>query len=188
MINGLSFKRKMEMLPTIIKRDGGNHCFYCKTKLVLHKVIFVHLNNNRNDNRTENIVISCQSCNIKKINDFDMQIIAKAKLKQNEDGNYLSERILDESKISSNTSTEIDINISNFEITEKYLTEIIQTDNEIVYSDALNSCVYLCKKKTGHGSQQSVRNYISTLTSSVASFMIIRDENNKKLIVKRSGK
>ena len=179
---------KMELLPLLIERDGGCYCFYCRRKLSITEVIYEHLNNKRSDNRQENIVISCQSCNVTKITSSDLQIIAKEKLKQNENGNFLSERNLAESYEPHNTSTEIDINISNFEITEKYLTEVIQTDDSILYLDALNSCVYLCKKKTGHGSQQSVRNYIDTLTSSVGPFMIIRDENNKNLIVKRSGK
>ena len=178
----------MELLPFLIERDGGCCCFYCRRKLGITKVIYEHLNSKRSDNRPENIVISCQSCNIKKISNPDLQIIAKDKLEQNENGNFLSERNLVESYEPHNTSTEIDINTSNFEITDKYLTEVIQTDGNILYLDALNSCVYLCKKKIGHGSQQSVRNYIATLTCTVAPFMIIRDENNKKLIVKRSGK
>jgi len=179
---------KMELLPFLIERDGGCCCFYCQRKLGITEVIFEHLNCNRTDNRPENIVISCQSCNVKKITSPDLQIIAKDKLKQNENGNFLSERNFIEDTGSQNVSTEININVSNYDITRKYITEVIQTDGSILKSDALNSCVYLCKEKTGHGSQQSVRNYIDTLTSSVGPFMIICDENNKKLIVKRSGK
>jgi hypothetical protein len=178
---------KMMLLPFLIQRDGGLQCYYCKIKLHLNEVIFEHLNNNRLDNREENLVISCQSCNVKKKHNADLQITAKEKLILNENGNYLSERITTISE--SNThSTEIDINITNFEITEKYLTEIIQTDGNVLYADVLNSCVYLCKKKTGHGSQQSIRNYIATLTSSVGPFMMSHDDNQKKIIVKRSDK
>ena len=179
---------KMELLPFLIERDGGCCCFYCRRKLGITEVKFEHLNCNRTDNRPENIVISCQSCNVKKITSSDLQIIAKDKLKQNENGNFLSERNFVEDTGSQNVSTEININVSNYDVTRKYITEVIQTDGSILKSDALNSCVYLCKEKTGHGSQQSVRNYIDTLTSSVGPFMIICDENNKNLIVKRSGK
>jgi hypothetical protein len=177
---------KMMLLPFLIQRDGGLQCYYCKIKLRLNEIIFEHLNNNRLDNREENLVISCQSCNVKKKHHADMQITAKEKLIINENGNYLSERITVYSSESNTASTEIIINLTNFEITEKYLTEIIQTDGNVLYTDALNSCVYLCKKKTRHGSQQSIRNYISTLTCGVGPFMISKDENNKKIIVKRS--
>jgi len=179
---------KMELLPFLIERDGGCCCFYCREKLSITEVIYEHLNGKRFDNRPENIVISCQSCNVKKITNPDLQIEAKEKLKQNEDGNFLSERNFVEDAGPQNASNEININVSNYDITRKYITEVIQTDGSILKSDALNSCVYLCKEKTGHGSQQSVRNYIDTLTSPVGPFMKIRDENNKNLIVKRCGK
>ena len=45
---------------------------------------------------------------------------------------------------------------------------------------ALDSCAMLCKKETGHGSQQSVRNYISMLTSTVGDFEVVKDK--KKII------
>ncbi len=187
MSKGLSHKKKMELLPLLIERDGA-YCLYCKNKLALDEIIFEHLNGNRSDNRLENITSSCQSCNIKKITNADLQIIAKEKLKQNEDKNFLSERNFVEDVQTQNVSTEININVSNYEITKKYIAEIILTDGFILKSDALNSCVYLCKEKTGHGSHQSVRNYIDTLTSSLGPFMMIKDDDNKKLIVQRKGK
>jgi len=179
---------KIDLLPFLIERDGGCCCFYCKKKLGITEVKFEHLNCNRTDNRPENIVFSCQSCNIKKISTPDLQIMAKEKLKQNEDGNFLSEKNFVEYTGPQSVSNEININVSNYDITRKYITEVIQTDGSILKSDALNSCVYLCKEKTGHGSQQSVRNYIDTLISPVGPLMIICDENNKKLIVKKCGK
>ncbi len=181
----LSHKKKLEYLPLLIERDCGFSCHYCKRDLRVNDYIYEHLNNNRNDNRVENLVLSCQSCNIKKINDFDMRIIADEKLKENEDKNFVREKISDENS-SNPITTEIDINTSNFDITEQYLYEIINTDGHILYSAALNSCVFLCKKKTGHGSQQAIRNYLATLTSEVAPYKIERNENKKKVIVKRT--
>lgn len=105
----------MELLPYLIERDGGLCCFYCKTKLEINRIVYEHLNGNRSDNRPENTVLSCQSCNIKKITSPELQIIAKEKLRLNEDGNFLRERNFVESSDPKNTSTEIDINISNFE-------------------------------------------------------------------------
>ena len=177
----LSYKKKLEFLALLIERDGGLICWYCKTVLT-DEHIFEHLNNNRHDNRIDNIVLACQSCNIKKINDIEMRLLAEEKLKENEDKNFVRENKLEEKQ---HPTTEIDINMSNYEITKKHLTEIITTDGSIPFSNALNSCAFLCKDKTGHGSQQAIRNYIAILTSDVGPFMIIRDSENKKVIVKR---
>ncbi len=124
MSRGLSHKKKMELLPLLIERDGAC-CLYCKCMLSLDKIIYEHLNNDRSDNRFENLTLSCQSCNIKKITDPDLQIIAKEKLKQNEDGNFLSERNFVEDVQTQNVSTEIGINVSNYDLSLKYIAETI---------------------------------------------------------------
>tara|TARA_Y100001960_G_scaffold34266_1_gene30906 strand:- start:615 stop:1172 length:558 start_codon:yes stop_codon:yes gene_type:complete len=179
----LSNKRKLELLPFLIERDGGFVCYYCRKSLDIKNMKFEHLNSNRSDHRSENLVLACQSCNIKKINDIDMRLKAAEKLKENEDKNFVRERKIEEKQ---NATTEIDINMSNYDITKQHLTEIIGTDGSAPFSNALNSCTFLCKEQTGHGSQQAIRNYIAILTSDVGPFMIIRDSENKKVIVKRT--
>jgi len=186
MTRTLSHKQKLEYLPFLIERDGGFCCWYCKQDLEIRTYVYDHLNCNRGDNRIENVVLSCQPCNIKKAHDFDMQILAKDKLRENEDKNFLRERNYTEIQEKSQTSTEIDINVSNFDLTEQYITERVLADGSVPHDVALNSCTYICKKKTGHGSQQSVRQYIATLTSEVGPFMIVKNEAKKKIIVKRS--
>jgi hypothetical protein len=180
----LSMGNKKDFFPLLIDRDGGFFCFYCKVTLSLPKFVFEHLNDDRRDNRIENIVFSCVSCNNKKQNDFDMQFKAKEKLKANEDNNFMREKSLPHYH-NDKPSAEIDINMTNYDITEKFLTITIAKENTILYSDALDSCVYLCKKETQHGSQQSVRNYLNALTSRVGPFVISRNKDNKKIIVKR---
>lgn len=182
----MSFKMKMMLLPFLIQRDDGFKCFYCKNELKINAYVYEHLNNNRNDNRMENIVLACHSCNHLKENNFDMQISANEKLQSNEQQYFLGERNYEYST-TKETSTEIEINVSNFDLVRQFLSEIINTDGKIEFSNALNSCVYLCKEKTGHGSQQSIRNYLSTLTSQVAPFMIALDDSKKKIIVRRTG-
>jgi len=179
----LSTKNKREYFHILIQRDGGFNCWYCKANLTTHTCIYEHLNNNRTDNRIDNLVLACSSCNNKKPNDFDMQARAMDKLHHNEDRNFVGEKMYDEDTL---PSTEISINLSNFDISEQYLSETIIVDGRIMFSEALDSIVYLCKKKTGHGSHQSVRNYLATLTSKVAPFKMIKDENQKKYIVKRT--
>ena len=181
----LSFKQKHEWLPILIRYYGGFLCFYCKNKLDIHTVIFDHLNNNRQDNRIENIVPCCHSCNNKKPHSIEMQVIAIEQLAKNEKHNFVRER--KSGNETKEPATEIEINQSNFEIVEQFISEHVSADGYIELTDALNSCVYLCKKKTNHGSQQSVRNYINTLTCSVAPYQITKNEDKKKIIEKRVG-
>ena len=83
---------KTKYFPLLIKRDGGFICGYCKEGLETNKHVFEHLNDNREDNRIENIVLACNSCNNKKPHDNTMQEIAIQKLRENEEGNFMRER------------------------------------------------------------------------------------------------
>lgn len=187
----LSMSQKRKYLDFLIERDGGFICFYCKKPLDYKTDIYEHLNDDWRDNRLDNLVLCCQSCNNKKPSDKKMKDMAEIKLDANEKSIFVGEKkssfdTSDESE-TQEASKEIEINTTNFEITEQYITEVIQTNGFILYHNALDSCVYLCKKKTGHGSQQSVRNYLNTLTSTVAPFEIIRNKEGKKIIVKRGS-
>ena len=186
-VKHLSISLKQKYLPLIIKRDGEN-CLYYEKKLNHRTHIYEHLNDNRDDNRIENIVLACQSCNNKKPYDSEMKKLALEKLKVNEKSNFMRERNLEDEINSHEASTEIEINVSNFDITEQYISDVVNCDGYIGYSDALNSCVALCKEKIGHGSQQSVRNYLAALTSTLGCFEITRDENRKKIILRRKGR
>jgi len=147
--------------------------------------MFEHLDDDDTDNRLENLVLSCQSCNVTKKFNPELKTIAVEKLQEN-----LSKTIVQGNKLLEDVtfhqpSTEIDINQSNFAITEQYLTERIAIDGSIPYVKVINSCAYVCKEKTGYGSQQCVRNYIDMLTSDEGPFMVTKDDNKKKIIVKR---
>ena len=166
----------MEWLDVIISRDGRYACWYCsKDFFSLSDFVFEHLNCNRADNRVDNLVLACSTCNNKKPHDIDMQLLASEKLHENEKIMYMRES--NHSKTDRKTSTEISINVSNFEIAKLYLIKNVPVD----FNEALNSISYLCREKTGHGSQQSTYKYINTLTSVVAPFEIVK-ENGKKVI------
>ena len=184
MNKNLSSALKKKYFQILIIRDGGFKCFYCSIILNYSSFIYDHLNNVRSDNRFENIVLACQSCNNKKPSDKTMRDRAIQKLKQNGESNFMREKICENL---GETSAEIEINTKNFDIVEEYLISEVNLRGTIDYSSALNSCVYICRQKTGHGSQQSVRNYISSLTSVVAPFVVVRDENKKRVIVNRGS-
>ena len=183
----LSATKKIEYLPLLYNKQKGK-CLYCKqTFESFHDAVIDHLNDNRRDNRFENLGLAHQSCNIKKSTYLEYKMIAIEQLKQNED-QVLSERNNLEDKSTLDASNEIGINMTNNEITDQFLMEKINTDGSILFSEALDSLVYLCQKKTSHGSHQAIRGYLKALTSPIGPYMIIKDEKTKKkLVVKRSG-
>ncbi len=185
MITTLTKRIQTILLPFIVQRDGGFICWYCKLPLFFFKYIFEHLNDNREENRIENLVLACESCNNKKPYDPDMKQRAMQKISQNETCSYLRERKFLIDELTKEASAEIEINVSNTEITKQYITEKVECDGFILLSEALYCAVYLCREKTGHGSPQSVREYIKILTCEVALFKIVRDQSNRKIIVKR---
>ncbi len=186
----LSQKQKIQIAEQLTERDGGYRCFYCKTPCSMkRRPIIEHLNDKRSDNRLDNLVLSCQSCNIKKAADEDCVYsdIAFLKREQNENQIYVREKILNRLTKSTKKEipTEIDINTNNYKVVLDFIESRVESFDSVEYKDALNSCVYLCKSKTSHGSQQCVRNYIQAMTSSVSPYEIIK-RDNKKIIVKRA--
>jgi len=188
LVKHLSQKKKLEILPYLIERDGGFLCFYCKKQLSIETLIYEHLNSKPQDNRIENIVFSCQSCNVKKGNDFDLRILAEEKLRENESKHFVQKNQFHEVQNTQEASTEIAINQSNFEITKQYLHEKLAVEDSLEYTKTINNCACICKEKTDHGAQQSVRNYIDILTCEEGPFMISKNDEKKKIIVKRRGK
>lgn len=189
----LSQADRRRAFELIHERDGGLHCIYCKKLLSSRTLVFEHLNNNDTDNRLENLAFACQSCNIKKskkTTDNDrLLIMADAKLTMNEKKLFVGEKFVNsftkKFNIYGESSKEIEINKKNNDIVEEYLRDEINKYGSVLFKDALDSCVYLCQSNTGHGSQQSIRNYFASLTSSVAPYEISRDIKNKKIIQKR---
>lgn len=180
----LTIALKEKYLPRLIARDGGFRCFYCKQHLSMKSMSFDHLDNNRAHNNIENIVLAHQSCNIKKITNTDFQIMAKDKLKLNEE--EFSVRVKNNHKDTHHDYTsEIGINVGTYEVVEEYLKGETTTDGHVKFNDALYSIVYICKEKTGHGSEPAVRRHLNTLTSSVAPYEIIRNDAKEKIIVRR---
>lgn len=182
----LTVTMKQKYLPLILERDGGYICFYCKQALDPMDFVYEHLNGKRLDNRIENIVLAHQSCNVKKVTNFDYQIIAKEKLEVNEKI-CLSERKFSDSLTDHQSSSEIGISIKTFQITHQYLEEHISTDGFVLFEDALWSIVFKARKETNYGSHQAVRAHINALTCQDAPFEMKRDSSNKKIIVKRIG-
>lgn len=182
----LTQKQKADWLDIITMRDGKFACFYCNRDfLSLSDYVYDHLNNIRTDNRVDNVVLCCVTCNNKKPHNIEMQLVAMDKLHQNEISNYMRENT--SIRANRKQSNEIQINVSNFEITKLWLIKYVDLHGFVPFDEALNSISYECREKTGHGSQQSIRNYINTLTSLAAPFELVK-EQGKKIIRRKKIK
>ena len=182
MRKSLTSAQRKKFFPELCERDNGLNCWYCKCKLDLNRVVFDHLNENPQDNRIDNLVLACQSCNVSRITDGELHERGLEKLEENEKTMFVREKIDSSESV---ISKEIDINQKNTRITEKFVSSLIDKTGSVLYSEALDACVFLCQTHSGHGSHQSVRNYLASLTSIVGPFKEIRNEQNKRTIVKR---
>jgi len=182
MNKSLTQSTKEKYLLTIIQRDGGFNCFYCKEALTT-EYIFEHLNSNRNDNKIENIVLAHQSCNIKKINCLEYQLISENKIQENEEAGL---KYLEDGTAHENNSSEIEINKALYSFTNQYLSERIAAETNISYDDTLTELTYLAQERFGHGSEPTFRKYLKSLTCKVSQLQVVRDDKKKKIICKRN--
>jgi len=178
----LNQKEKISVKELHIKEDGTD-CIFCEKELDLDTCVIAHLDNNPKNNNDSNHALAHQKCNIDAIENIDYHLRAQARIRLNHSKIY-APRIEEKNE---NVSTEVEINKSNREITQQFLTERTIDNKTLDYKDALDSITYLCQKMTGHGSQKCIRDYISSFCSSVAPFMIVRDENKQKVIQRRTG-
>ena len=177
----LTSKMKRDWIELIIQRDGGFNCFYCKKTLSLTHFVYEHLNDNRKDNRIENVVHACYTCNNKKKDSIEMQLVAQEKLRDNEIGNSMGEKIFPKTR----ELKELDVSKENFVIAENYITKEVEEKGFVFVKEAKNCISYLCRKTNGTGSPQAVSNYLATLTCSVSPYTIVKNDEGKKVIQKR---
>ena len=183
----LSLPEKTRYLELIAQRDGGYHCLYCKILLTTRTLIFEHLNGNEHDNGIENIAFSCQSCNIKKAKgDGRIERLAEYKFESNKK-KYVGDKFpkfddTDEKKFEG--SKEIEINQRSWTITEEYIRDNLMKEGSMSYHDALNSCVYLCKEKTGYGGNNTIRRHIDALSSPIGPFEITGKGKNRIVVMR----
>ena len=178
----LTPKEKIRIKEFHIKEDGTD-CVHCEKELDLDTCVIAHLDNNPKNNPDWNHALSHQQCNIDVINNFDYKLRAQERIKQNHSKIY-APRIEIKNE---NVSTEVNINVTNRQLTKQKLFEWTINGQRPEHNETMNSITYLCTELTGHGSQKCVREYIAALCSPVGPFMIVKDENGKKMIQRRVG-
>jgi len=178
----LTMKDKLRVKELHIKEDG-TRCVYCEKELDLDNCVIAHLDNNPKNNNDWNHALAHQQCNIDAIDNFDYQLRAQERIRLNHSKIY-DPRIEIKNE---NVSTEVDINVSNREITKQNLLEWTIDGQTMEFKKALDAITYLCQELTKHGSQKCVREYINALCSFAGPLMIVKDENKQKVIQRRAG-
>jgi len=179
----MTARQKLQRRDEIIEQDGTK-CLYCKLELDLNDCVIDHLDDNPFNNNPENHTLCHQKCNLEKRNNFDYQIIAQEKLEANQKRVLVSYL---EDKSEYGNSPEIEHNVNVRQLVKQMLFEKTKTDGEILYSEALNGFSYLAAEKFGHCSQVTIRRHLDDLTSSYAPFMVIKNKEGKKVIIRRVG-
>jgi len=172
---------KQKVLPRHLEEFGFN-CYQCRESLEKKTWVYDHLDDNRRHNEYSNLAICCQSCNIKKANDFDMKFIALDLKKQREEASI---KYVETPDAIEETSSERDVNKMLFPLTEQIISERVNTDGNYPLKDALAEIPYISQKRYGCGAEPTVRRYLKQLTSKLAPFEIVTDEKGIKLICKR---
>ncbi len=172
---------KKNYLPRLLQ-EFGYKCIFCENSLEEKNYVFEHLDDQRQHNEYTNIALACQSCNIKKANDYDMKINAIELKKQREEASI---KYVETPDAIEETSSERDVNKMLFPLTEQIISERVNTDGNYRLNDALAEIPYIAQKRYGCGAEPTVRRYIKQLTSKLAPFEIVTEEKGIKLICKR---
>ncbi len=187
----LTDRMKAEYLEIIIDRDERFKCFYCSKNFSLSQrgkdqYLYEHLNNNRKDNRIDNVVLACRSCNNKKPNDIDMQFIADAKLIENENLNYMREKF--QRKEDNRQDSEVQISKTNYQICRRYVIKNVDSFGEIDFKNTVHSIVYQCRENNNTGSPQATYNYLNIICCNESPFEIVKNSENKRIIRRKKIK
>ena len=190
-------KLKLQGIDIPEEYDHEPTCCFCEQRFILGHTKWSktneHLDNNDKNHEPWNICWAHRHCNEDKRYNPDLQIIAKSILERNKkwhqdhlDFEYTRER----EKITPpqerrDEQTEIDLNVAHHEITENFLTEKITIKNpRLLVSDSISCIVLRCRKQTGHGSSQAVRNYLNVLACSEGDYKIEKIEGKNYLFVR----
>ena len=179
----LTPKQRRELTDIIVARGDPYCCFYCHYEFKNVKECWLeHLDDDRTHNNPDNIVFTCRRCNAKKQHDHVMRMKAEEKLRHNESLEYVRDW-KELQKLQKEPSEAVAINQSNCDTTVQWLEERLPlgSSNTVLLKEAVDTITCECKYNTGHGSQQSIRNYIDYLTSSSpkAPFEIFKLDNKR---------
>ncbi len=202
MSNKISQHIKRKFDPLIDDRDGKD-CFYCEKPFPTKKLGILsfpidknlskeydHLNNDKTDNRLENLVHAHRLCNNQKRHSNKMIMKAKAKLRDNERS---AEIPVSHANTDKETATETDSNAIFCEIALKALADNLQSNDkisaktdELMFKEFLDLISGKAYKITGHASQNTMRRIVDMFCTS--EYPYVKDKNQAKRFIIRLRK
>jgi len=196
----LTTNKKAKYYPTLVQRDGGDVCFYDKQPFVDSiegmQRNFDHLNNDPFDNRIENLVLCHAECNQKKKWNFDMQLLAHEKLKENVasasvplSGNGRERfSITHTGDDEDEELTEGQMNLTINKLVRSTLDEKLpeNSQDKFSYSKMLKAITYLVIEQTkGRGSESAVRRSLDAFCSITAPWEDYKEGKGNRVIRRR---
>jgi len=189
----LTQNKKAKSTPLIMERDFPNKqepfCIFCEGGFMEnhkhYRRVWEHLNNDETDSRFENLAWAHAICNQQKKNDYDMQIKAHEKLKENVlwsipayMGEREGEKIVDIEEL---TDTEVGKLIDK--TTKTFLDERLKRPNPKSFlprADTRACITLLIKKETcGRGSHQAVDRAIDNYCCSIGDYISLKEDGTK---------
>lgn len=180
--------------PFMLERDCPNGeeqvCCFCEQRFLegntKWKRTWEHLDNDDENEELWNLAWAHHYCNEKKRHDADLQILAREIIKKNQqwEESYDFESAREkERENKTDEQTEIDLNVAHRQIVSEFLAEKLSNDLSWEFNDAINCITLRCETQTGHGSKQSVRNYLDVQSCSEGKYL--KEKIKGKTFLKR---
>ena len=181
-------------IPIIVERDG-DVCYF-DLEPFFENVPGMgrkldHLNDNERDHRVENLGLVHEKCNRKKVNDYDMKLIALDKLRENVSQLTKAQREREGQNRpdpGQDELTEGDVNQIINKITKLELeTKLPEgSDDVISYNKTLRNIHFLTIQQTGkRGSEQASRRSLDAYCSSYAPWIDEKQGKGNRIIRRR---
>lgn len=195
-----SYKQKLKDIPVFVARDpkslrdkSGYCCFLCGDHFVdgdhyLGRTEH-HLDGNTKNDEYWNRILVHNICNIRCENFIEWQVISRDIMNWNiKQQQPTTEQIkmATDSLLRDGVSIMIALNVQHSKICEETIIERMKVEPFWKRIDAIAECTLRCRDKTGHGSMQSIRNYITVLCAESGSFKI-EELDGVDVIMKRTG-
>lgn len=178
MAKSLTPRLKSLRTPLILIRDYDNQeptCIFCEQRFIQGSTKWMktweHLDGDVSNEELWNLAWAHNYCNNRKNGLIEFQVIAGDKIIENKkwesefDFEGFTRERERENKIIE--QTEIDLNVAHRQIVTEFLAEKLPENNSSwEFNDAINCITLRCETQTGHGSKQSVRNYLDVQSCS----------------------
>lgn len=194
MAKSLTPRLKGLRTPFILLRDYDGQeptCIFCEQRFMQGSTKWMktweHLDGETSNEELWNLAWAHKYCNNRKNGSIEFTVIADDKIIENKkwESEFDFEGFARERERENKTDeqTEIDLNVAHRQIVSEFLAEKVSTESTWEFNDAINCITLRCETNTGHGSKQSVRNYLDVQCCSEGKYQ--KEKINGKTVLKR---